>query len=95
MAGIYLHIPFCKSKCIYCGFYSVANLKQKAQYLEAIQEEIVQRKHYLGGETVKTIYFGGGTPSLLSSTEIKQLLERLRQHFDIIPEAEITIEFID
>lgn len=92
MAGIYLHIPFCKSKCIYCGFYSVANLKQKAQYLDALKEEIVFRNRYLGDEPVQTIYFGGGTPSLLSAQEIRELLKQLRQHFNIVSQPEITLE---
>ena len=74
MAGIYIHIPFCKSKCGYCGFYSLPSLKLKDWFLEALKQEIVSRKGYLHGEKVETVYFGGGTPSLLTIEELKAIM---------------------
>ena len=92
MAGLYIHIPFCKSKCGYCGFYSLPSLKLKEQFLEALGKEIVLRKDYLDGKTINTIYFGGGTPSLLSVTEIGDLLHRINDHYPVASNAEITLE---
>ena len=92
MAGIYLHIPFCLSKCAYCGFYSVPSVKRKAEVLEALKQEMVSRKAYLHGETIGTIYFGGGTPSLLTVDEIKALLDLIKEHYRVEPDAEITLE---
>lgn len=92
MAGIYLHIPFCLSKCAYCGFYSVPSMKRKAEVLEALKQEMVSRKDYLHGETIGTIYFGGGTPSLLILDEIKALLDLIKEHYRVEPDAEITLE---
>ena len=92
MAGLYIHIPFCNSKCAYCGFYSVPSLKRKTEFLEALKQEIVSRKEYLHGEKVETIYFGGGTPSLLTIEELKALMALLHDSFVIDPEAEITLE---
>ncbi len=92
MAGLYLHVPFCKSKCAYCGFYSVASLKRKGDYLESLKQEIIQRKDYLHGEPVHTVYFGGGTPSILSIDELKSIITQLHDTFDIDPQAEITLE---
>lgn len=92
MSGIYIHIPFCRSKCAYCGFYSIATAKRQAEFLEALKQEIVQRKDYLYGEKVETVYFGGGTPSLLTIQEIQGVLEGLHDHFEIDPAAEVTLE---
>ena len=92
MSGIYLHIPFCKSKCAYCNFFSVVSEKQRIDFLEALKKEAVNRKEYLGGEEVRTIYFGGGTPSLLKPSEIAGVLEVLYKHFKIIDNPEITLE---
>ena len=92
MAGIYLHIPFCLSKCAYCGFYSVPSMKRKTEVLESLRQEMVSRKDYLKGEPVGTIYFGGGTPSLLKVDEIKALLDLIEEHFSVEPDAEITLE---
>ena len=64
--GIYVHIPFCRSKCYYCGFYSVASTQLKKAYIAALGHEIQLRKDYLDTSEVKTLYFGGGTPSWLS-----------------------------
>jgi oxygen-independent coproporphyrinogen-3 oxidase len=92
MAGIYLHIPFCKSKCGYCGFYSLPSIKLKDKFLEALKQEIGQRADYLNGVTVGTIYFGGGTPSLLNADEIRDLLKLISDHYDIAEDPEITLE---
>ena len=92
MSGIYIHIPFCSSKCAYCGFYSVPTLKRKAAFLESLKQEIVSRKDYLHGEKVETIYFGGGTPSLLKEEELHAVLKVLSDTFEIDPQAEITLE---
>ena len=93
MSGIYLHIPFCKSKCAYCNFFSIVSEKQRADFLEALKREAVMRKDYLGGEEVKTIYFGGGTPSLLEPLEILGILGTLDRDYNITAAAaEITLE---
>ncbi|MBQ2188086.1 MAG: radical SAM family heme chaperone HemW [Bacteroidales bacterium] len=92
MAGIYLHIPFCKSKCAYCNFFSVVSEKQRVDFLDALKNEAVERKGYLGGEDVRTIYFGGGTPSILKPSEIAGILEVLYKNFKIIDNPEITLE---
>jgi len=92
MAGIYIHIPFCRQKCHYCNFFSVANTRLKDDFLDALLKEIEIRKPYLEGETVNTIYFGGGTPSLLHISDIALIFEHLTNHFTIDPHAEITLE---
>ena len=92
MAGLYIHIPFCNSKCAYCGFYSLPSLKLKDRFLEALKAEIVARKDYLQGDAVNTIYFGGGTPSLLSLKEIGELLHLINAHYPVASNAEITLE---
>ena len=92
MAGLYIHIPFCKSKCAYCNFFSVVSEKQRADFLEALKKEAVARKDYLGGEEVKTVYFGGGTPSVLEPQDILGILETLDKNYNINAAAEITLE---
>lgn len=92
MSGIYVHIPFCKSKCAYCNFFSVVSDKGRDAFLTALKREAVQRRNYLGGEAVRTVYFGGGTPSLLKPSEIAGILEVLRLNYDIIDSPEVTLE---
>lgn len=92
MAGIYIHIPFCKSKCAYCNFFSLASQSKMNDYLDALKNEIVSRNQYLGNEMVETIYFGGGTPSLLSTDDIAEIIEILHKNFNIISKPEITLE---
>lgn len=92
MAGIYIHIPFCASKCAYCGFYSIPSQKLKTEFIEALKSEIVERKDYLHGESISTIYFGGGTPSILSTNEINDLLMLIKDHYEIEASPEITLE---
>ena len=92
MAGIYIHIPFCRSKCGYCGFYSLPSLKMKDRFLEALKGEIVERKEYLNTPPINTIYFGGGTPSLLRAAEIGEVLHLINTHYPVAADAEITLE---
>lgn len=92
MAGIYLHIPFCRQACFYCDFHFSTNLKPKQALLEALHKEASLQQHYLQDETVETIYFGGGTPSLLKAAEIADLLAHLGKLFKVAPLAEITLE---
>ena len=92
MAGLYLHIPFCKSKCAYCNFFSVVSEKQRADFIEALKREAVMRKDYLGGEEVRTVYFGGGTPSLLKPFEFFEILDVLKKNYPIVVNPEITLE---
>ena len=92
MSGIYFHIPFCKQKCSYCDFYSIKDSKGVVELVKSEIKELVLRKEYLGGEIVNTIYFGGGTPSLLGKYDINNLLNCVRQNFEISPSCEITFE---
>ena len=92
MAGIYIHIPFCKSKCNYCNFYSVASSKHLNDFISALLIEIELQRNYFDGEKIETIYFGGGTPSVLSNDSLKIIIEKLQQTFEITSDAEITIE---
>lgn len=92
MAGIYLHIPFCKRRCIYCDFYSTTQSEKKNAYVAALCRELDQRKDYLQGERIETIYLGGGTPSQLEDKDFEQIFQTLHRLYDISPEAEITIE---
>ncbi len=92
MAGIYIHIPFCKKACHYCNFHFSTSMKLKDKLLLALHKEIRLQKDYLGAEKIKTIYFGGGTPSLLTRDEIAQLLAALDQQFEVDKKVEITLE---
>lgn len=92
MSGIYIHFPFCKSKCIYCNFFSVAALQLKDDYLVALSQEIELRREYLADNQIATVYFGGGTPSLLSFNDLDSILSSLHRHFNIDSNAEITLE---
>jgi oxygen-independent coproporphyrinogen III oxidase len=92
MAGIYIHIPFCRKKCFYCDFYKTTAVVKKPLFLQSLHNEIRRQKDYLGGESVGTIYFGGGTPSVLSINELSSILVDLGQHFQILSDAEITLE---
>lgn len=92
LAGIYIHIPFCKQACHYCNFHFSTSLRYKNELLEALLKETALRKHYLQGEPVETIYFGGGTPSLLAADELEKLLEAIRSWHPVADGAEITLE---
>jgi len=92
MAGIYLHIPFCRQACTYCNFHFSTSLKQKDALLEALLKEIELRAPELEGQKVETVYFGGGTPSLLSRDELMRIFDRLQSHFGIGSLRECTLE---
>ncbi|QHL87994.1 radical SAM family heme chaperone HemW [Nibribacter ruber] len=92
MAGIYLHIPFCKQACHYCDFHFSTSLGLKEAVLQAMHQELHLQKDYLQGEIIQTIYFGGGTPSILSVPEIQGLLDAIYQLHTVTPDAEITLE---
>ena len=92
MAGIYIHIPFCKRKCHYCNFFSLATTKYRNEFQKALLQEIKERKNYLNHEKIESIYFGGGTPSLFSVDAIKEILDRIYHYFEIDTAAEITLE---
>ena len=92
MAGIYIHIPFCKKLCFYCDFYHVISAADSSAFREALMKEISLRKDYLESETISTIYFGGGTPSVFLVEEIAAILEEIRNNFIVEDNCEITIE---
>lgn len=92
MAGIYLHIPFCKRACYYCDFHFSTNTQIQSQLIPSMVEEIYLRRHYLQGEKLETIYFGGGTPSILGAEELDMLLHAIHQSHEVIANAEITLE---
>ncbi len=92
MAGIYIHIPFCKHKCNYCNFFSVASNRYRDVFVSALLKEIELRKYYLKGEKINTIYFGGGTPSLLEIDEVSLIINKLKEHFMVDDNPEITLE---
>lgn len=92
MAGIYIHIPFCRQKCYYCDFYKTDKLNYLSEFLTALKKEISQQNNYLPGEFIDTIYIGGGTPSLLKEPEITSIFSSLNKYFKILPQAEITFE---
>ncbi len=92
MAGIYLHIPFCKQACYYCDFHFSTSLKRKEDMLIAILRELVLRKDELNKEQIETIYFGGGTPSLLTVDELQLLIDTIYENYEVVEDAEITLE---
>lgn len=92
MASLYLHIPFCERKCLYCDFYSIENSAPMESFLASMEREIALSAGYGAGTAFDTVFFGGGTPSLLSPAQLERLLSRLHATFDIVPEAEVTLE---
>lgn len=92
MAGIYIHIPFCRQACHYCNFHFSTSLRSKNELVQALLKEMEMRKNYLKEEPVSTIYFGGGTPSLLTDNELTSILKRINTLFHVEPDAEITLE---
>jgi oxygen-independent coproporphyrinogen-3 oxidase len=92
MAGIYIHIPFCKQACHYCDFHFSTNQNNKVPVLEALTEELRLQKMYLKEEKIKTIYLGGGTPSLLSGQELEQIFSTIYKNYMVSADAEITLE---
>jgi oxygen-independent coproporphyrinogen III oxidase len=91
MSGIYLHIPFCKQACHYCDFHFSTSLKKKDAMIEALCKELILRKHEQTSQ-IKTIYFGGGTPSVLQAVELKQILDTIHTHYKVDTDAEVTLE---
>lgn len=92
MAGIYIHVPFCKTRCIYCDFYTCTDISLKKDYISALCKEMSLRKDYIAGEKVKTIYLGGGTPSQLTEEDFSKVFDSIYSHFDVSSSAEITLE---
>lgn len=92
MAGIYIHIPFCKQACFYCDFHFSTSLKKKDALISCLVKEIELRKQELNNEIIETIYFGGGTPSMLSSKEIGLLIAAVYEHYTVVAAPEITLE---
>lgn len=92
MAGIYIHIPYCKQACHYCDFHFSTSQSTKTDFINSLIKEISLQKNYLDHEKIDTIYFGGGTPSLLAESELKKIFEHLFTDFDVSNQAEITLE---
>ena len=89
---LYLHIPFCRQACHYCDFHFSTNTSRKEEIVQALCREIAAQKDYLGGSELKTIYFGGGTPSLLSASELDLIFDSIRSYHSVASDAEITLE---
>ena len=92
MSAIYLHIPFCKTRCIYCDFYSTTRTELKRHYIHALCRELEIRRDYLPQEPVRTVYFGGGTPSLLEEADFRQIFQTLDVVYGLQEAEEITLE---
>ena len=92
MAGIYIHIPFCKRRCIYCDFFSTTQSEKKSAYVHALCRELEMRKDYLEGEDIETIYLGGGTPSQLLREEMEEIFNHIYKVYPVKENAEITLE---
>lgn len=92
MAGIYIHIPFCKQACYYCDFHFSTSLKKKDELIQSLVKEIELRKIELQNETVETVYFGGGTPSLLSNQELELLINTVHKNYKVAENPEISLE---
>ena len=94
MPGLYIHIPFCKSRCVYCDFYSTTSMSLRQRYVDSLCKEMEQRskEQGAGGKRIETVYLGGGTPSQLSEEQLRQLFSHIYQTFDVSKEAEVTIE---
>ena len=92
MSGIYIHIPFCKQACHYCDFHFSTSVKKKGELVDMLCKELVLRKNELQDNVIETIYFGGGTPSLLSAEELKQIFDTVHSNFQVSDDAEITLE---
>lgn len=92
MAGIYIHVPFCKTRCVYCDFYSTTRGDLKRRYIDALCDELTMRCDYLQGEPVRTVYFGGGTPSQLEEEDFRQVFDTLSNTYGLDACEEITLE---
>lgn len=92
MAGLYIHIPFCAKRCLYCDFFSNTDMKFKEPYIDAAIREMELRQEYIGGEPLDTIYFGGGTPSQLQQADFERIFEAADRLFGTSSCTEITLE---
>ncbi len=92
MAAIYIHIPFCKRMCGYCDFFKSVKLQYLPQVLDEIERELVDQRDFIGDKSIQTIYFGGGTPSLVSVDRIKRLLDVVAENYDLSDLREVTLE---
>ncbi|ATA90396.1 coproporphyrinogen III oxidase [Capnocytophaga stomatis] len=92
MYSLYIHIPFCRQACHYCDFHFSTTLKRKGEVVNAICKELILRKQEATNSQLQTIYFGGGTPSILSFEELQSILQTIRENYEISPNAEITLE---
>lgn len=92
MPGIYIHIPFCRKACIYCDFHFSTKLDRKGEMVEALGRELQLRQTYLDTREIKSVYFGGGTPSVLTADELSRIFEAIEENFEILPGAEVTFE---
>ncbi|MEC7864127.1 MAG: radical SAM family heme chaperone HemW [Bacteroidota bacterium] len=92
MSGIYIHIPYCKQQCTYCNFHFRTTQKDNAEMIKSLQKEITERKNYLNKKKISSIYFGGGTPSILSISELEGLLHTIYKVYSVKKDAEVTIE---
>ncbi|WP_430399949.1 radical SAM family heme chaperone HemW [Flavobacterium sp.] len=92
MSGIYIHIPFCKQACHYCDFHFSTSLKKKDEMVLALAKEISLRKNEFQDEVVETIYFGGGTPSILSTEDLRFLIDEVYENYEVLENPEITVE---
>ncbi|MEE4115501.1 MAG: radical SAM family heme chaperone HemW [Marinilabiliaceae bacterium] len=93
MPGIYVHIPFCKQKCFYCDFYKTLETDKREDFVSALLRELEMRKTYLDpAQNIETLYFGGGTPSVLSITELRRIIKAIKSNFSFVANPEITLE---
>lgn len=92
MAGLYIHVPFCAKRCLYCDFFSNTEMRYKEPYVNALIKEMELRKEYIGNETLETLYFGGGTPSQLAKGDFQRIFEAIHDNFRVSDQAEITLE---
>ena len=92
MSGIYIHIPFCKQACHYCDFHFSTSLKKRDEMVNALAKEIELRKGEFETETIQTIYFGGGTPSVLNNDELQFLIDTVYKNYNVSNDPEITLE---
>jgi oxygen-independent coproporphyrinogen-3 oxidase len=92
LSGIYIHIPYCKQQCTYCDFHFRISQKDKLEMLKSMEKEIEFKTNYLSTKSIKTIYFGGGTPSILNIEEINSLINTIKDNYKISEGAEITLE---
>jgi oxygen-independent coproporphyrinogen III oxidase len=92
MAGLYIHVPFCRQACRYCDFYFTVSLKYRDEYISALLKELAQRSKQPGAGEMSTIYLGGGTPSVLSKEQLQKIMKQIHHDYSVMESAEITIE---